>query len=365
MNKLIEEYYKSGGLIKKTKANTKLLKNEELYQLLKKPKKDKGKEIPHMEKIEDFSVMQCDILYLPNDNGFKYALVCVDVGSGLTDAEALKERNAETTLKAFKKITNRKPLKDAPKYILQVDSGSEFKGVFADYIKSKGITIRVGLVGRSRQQALAESRNKTIAQGLFHRQTAQELLTEKPSTEWVDHLKTIIKIINKFQSKKLKAKTTDEPYIPKKTVMLSIGQPVRVQLDKPEDTAGRKLIGTFRATDIRWSRKLSKITNIIIDNDEPVMYQVDDKSVSYTFNQLQPVNEEKLQEPIGELVIQGKQSQYVVKAIKGKRKNKGKIEYQIQWKGYPKEKDYTWEKRTELIKNPLIKTLIDKYDSEN
>ena len=119
MNTFIEDYYKTGGLVK-SKGKNKLLKNEELYQLYKKPKKDTTKEVPHMQDIEANAVMQCDLLYLPDDRNYKYALVCVDVGSGLTDAEPLKERDAAAVLAAFKKITSREPLKNSPTYILQI-----------------------------------------------------------------------------------------------------------------------------------------------------------------------------------------------------------------------------------------------------
>ena len=361
MNKFIEEYYKTGGLVK-SKNKDKILKNEELYQLLKKPKKDKGGEIPHMQDIEKNAVMQSDLLYLPDDKGYKYALVCVDVGSGKTDAEPLKERDADSVLQAFKKITSRAPLKNSPEYMLQCDSGVEFKGVFSTYVKSKGITIRVGEVGRSRQQAIAESRNKTIAEALFHRQVGQELLTEQVSKEWTSHLKTVIKVINKWQDEKTEPKKTHEPYIPKKTVMLSVGQPVRIILEEPLDTSGTKLHGGFRATDIRWSRKISKVSNIIIDEGEPLLYQLDDKPTSYTFNQLQVVDEAKLSEPPAS-VIEGTPETYVVKAIKDKRTENRKIQYRVQWKGYPNEADWTWEPKTELIKKPLIKKLIEKYEA--
>ena len=367
MNKFLEEYYKTGGLVKPKKDKDKLLQHEEVHQLLKKPKNDKGKEVPHMENIEPMAVCQCDLLYLPDDKGFKFALVMVDVGSGLTDAEPLKERDADSVLKAYKKITAREPLKDAPKFILQCDSGVEFKAGFATYVKSKGVTIRVGEVGRSRQQAIAESRNKTIAEALFHRQVSQELLTELPSTEWVSHLKTVIKVINKFQNEKDKTKNkkTHEPYIPKKTILLAIGDSVRIQLEEPLDTAGRKLHGGFRATDIRYSRAIYKISNIIIDDDQPVMYQLEGGSqTSYTYNQLQFVNEAKLNEPPAS-VIEGTPDTYVVKAIKDKRTHQRKIQYLIQWKGYSKPEDFTWEPKTELIKNGLIKKLIEKYESEN
>jgi hypothetical protein len=195
--------------------------------------------------------------------------------------------------------------------------------------------------------------------------TGQELLTNETSKEWVNRLKVVIKAINQYQKTKKPKIESKDPYIPDKTVMLSIGQTVRVQLNKPVDTFSNKLHGTFRASDIRWSRKLSKITNIIIDNAEPLMYQVDDKPTSYTFNQLQVVDEKKIKEPEGISTIEGKPTTYIVKAIKGKRKEKGKIQYLVQWKGYPKESDYTYEPKTELIKNPLVKELITEFENKN
>ena len=122
---LIEDYYKTSGL-KKTPKGTKrgdVLKDEELFQLYKTPKKDKGNSAPHIDKqdIEPKAILQADLIYLPDDKGFRFALVCVDINTGYTDAEPIKERDAETTLKAFKKITSREPLKDAPKYVLQTE----------------------------------------------------------------------------------------------------------------------------------------------------------------------------------------------------------------------------------------------------
>ena len=96
---------------------------------------------------------------------------------------SLKERDATTVLNAYKKITNREPLKGCPHYILQTDSGSEFRGVFATHIKKQGIYQRYGNVGRSRQQAFAEQRNKVIGQALFTRMLGQELLTDVEDTQ--------------------------------------------------------------------------------------------------------------------------------------------------------------------------------------
>ena len=142
-----------------------------------------------------------------------------------------------------------------------------------------------------------------IGQALFTRMLGQELLTDVEDTQWTNHLKNVIKYYNIFQKNKNKEKKKNvdkAPYIPKDTVLLSIGQPVRVMLDKPVDTFERKLIGNFRATDIRWSRKISYISNIIIDNGQPALYQLDNqKTPAYTINQLQPIDEKNVREPPG------------------------------------------------------------------
>ena len=122
---LIEDYYKTSGLKKIPKGTKRgdVLKDEELFQLYKTPKKDKGNSAPHIDKqdIEPKAILQADLIYLPDDKGFRFALVCVDINTGYTDAEPIKERiygDAESTLKAYKKITAREPLKDAPRYVL-------------------------------------------------------------------------------------------------------------------------------------------------------------------------------------------------------------------------------------------------------
>ena len=121
--KEIEKYYKYSGLAK-IKDKNKVLRNQELFNILKTPTKDKGAQVPHMNDIQPNCVYQADLIYLPTDpDGSKFALVVVDVSTGKTDAEPLKERNAEAVLKAIKTIFNRKILIE-PKYILQTDNGS-------------------------------------------------------------------------------------------------------------------------------------------------------------------------------------------------------------------------------------------------
>ena len=53
----------------------------------------------------------------------------------------------------------------------------------------------------------------------------------------------------------------------------------------------KRLHGTFRSSDIRWSRDIKTITNIILKPGFPVMYQIGDEPFQRTRNQIQVVEE--------------------------------------------------------------------------
>ena len=87
------------------------------------------------------AILQADLIYLPDDNGFRFALVCVDISTGYTDAEPVKERDAETVLKAYKKITSREPLKNTPRYVLQTDGELSLKAFFIVMLLKRALPI--------------------------------------------------------------------------------------------------------------------------------------------------------------------------------------------------------------------------------
>ena len=92
----IDAYYKNSGLPQKSPKGTKrsdVLKHQELYQLYQTPKRDKKGNAPHIDKqdIESKAILQADLIYLTDDNGYRFALVCVDINTGYTtDAEPIK-----------------------------------------------------------------------------------------------------------------------------------------------------------------------------------------------------------------------------------------------------------------------------------
>ena len=85
--------------------------NKLLNNLLKKPKKDSGNNMPHFIVEGPNISQQADLLFLPNDDGFKYSLVVTDIYNSKTDAEPLKNKSAEDVKKAFETIYKRGILK--------------------------------------------------------------------------------------------------------------------------------------------------------------------------------------------------------------------------------------------------------------
>ena len=237
----VKEFYTNflTSAIKKKKD----LENEILYNLYKKSR-EKKIEMPSIQAILPNVVQQADLLYLPNDDGFKYCLTLVDVGSRLFDAVPLKDRTSKAVLDGFKILYKQRVL-HLPARTIQFDSGTEFKDKVKKYFEEQGINIRVSQTGRHRQQALIEARNLTLGKALMMRMSAEELITHEPSRDWVEFLPCVVKAMNKHFGrklayiKKLIKKQDDAPYTcsGKNCELIPVGTPVRFALDEPVDTA--------------------------------------------------------------------------------------------------------------------------------
>lgn len=338
--------------------------------LLTAPKKDRGVNAPHIPQIYEKNFMhQADLLFLPHDGKNKYALVVVDVGSREVDAEPLTSKQPGEITKAFEKIYKRDIL-DYPT-ILQIDAGNEFKGAATTWFKKQKIITRTAKVGRHRQQALVEAKNKMIAQRLFKRMLQQEILTGYPSNQWVVDLPEAIKDINQKVIKTAKKKKKDK-YADVFRCMgdacnvYEQGMKVRVALDVPRDyLSNKRLHGKFRATDIRFSITPHTITSTLIRPGSPVLYFIDnDMTTGYTKSQLIPFNDEKVEANASQVIrpVNKKNGHdvFVIDKIINKRKYRNRIEYLVTWKGYP-DSEATWEKRTVLIED--APDLVEEYEN--
>ena len=272
----------------------KLIKNKDptkdtkdLESLYKQPHTERKDEEPHFSVYKENYAQQADLLFLPSDNGFKYALVVVDDHSKKCDAVPLRSKDTDAVLKAIIKIYNRGILK-YPK-VLEIDSGSEFKGSFKLHFIEKGIKVHVGLVGRHRTQALVEMKNKYIGSIIHKIQAQAELDSGKTNRKWVSYLPEIIGEINKNLPKPKTTQENDFPIISKSNKnLLGIGENVRLLLDHPEEISGKRLIGDkFRSSDIRWTRQVYKVKETILKPDSPPLYLTNKDTVARTRGQLQ------------------------------------------------------------------------------
>jgi hypothetical protein len=258
----------------------------ELHSLFKQPKKEA--DMARFQVFKPNLIQQADILFITNDHGYKYILVVVDDHSKKCDAEKLKNKDSSSVLKALKKIYDRDILK-IPQQI-EVDDGSEFKGEVKKWFNENNVRVRVALPNRHRQQGIVERKNQVIGTLIHQIQTHKELQSGKINREWIKILPDIIKEINENLPKPLTQPISESPISNNYNKELyGIGQPVRIQLDHPIDTLGKKLHGKFRSTDMRWTREVFKITQVLLKQGSPPLYLTDKTNeVAYTKEQLQP-----------------------------------------------------------------------------
>jgi hypothetical protein len=258
----------------------------ELHSLFKQPKKEH--DMARFQVFKPNLVQQTDILFITNDHGYKYILVVVDDHSKKCDAEKLKNKDCTSVLKALKKIYDRDILK-IPQQI-EVDDGSEFKGIVKKWFNDNNVRVRVALPNRHRQQGIVERKNQVIGTLIHQIQTHKELQSGKINRQWIDVLPDIIKEINENLPKPLTAPISESPISNSYNKELyGIGHPVRIQLDHPIDTQGKKLHGKFRSTDMRWTREVFKITQVLLKQGSPPLYLTDKTNeVAYSKEQLQP-----------------------------------------------------------------------------
>ena len=349
----IREFYND------TKKNAK--NNTELNMLYKKPVAETSKYMPKAQVFVKDVYYQADVLYMPEDKGFKYMLVCCDMFDGTTDAEPIKKVDSKEVLKAFKSIFKRKYL-NYPSFIT-FDKGNEFNdNELVNYFKKNKTNIKYAISGRSRQLANVERANQKIATILFKRMASQELITGETSKEWVDDLKLLIEVINEHKKKPLTQELNPLPIVDKYSGnLLSIGQKVRLLLDKPINTTNNaKLYGKFRSTDIKWTPQIYKITEVLLKPGQVPLYLTDSNdNVGRTKNQLSIVKDNE-EEPNAKY-IRGNPEHYIISKIVNRKVENKKVFYFVKWKGYD-DKDNSWVPSSELDRTKTLKEMKKEYN---
>lgn len=337
--------------------------NTELNQLYKNPKPETGINMPISQVFTKNIYYQADLLYMPEDEKFKYILVCVDMYDNTVDAEPLKNREQKDILDAFKLIFKRKYLK-FPKFIT-FDKGSEFGEKVKEYFIKNKTNVKYALTNRHRMLANVERMNQTLGIILFKRMTSQELLTGEINKNWISDLPELIKVLNDEPRKVLNQEISDLPLIDKYNgKLLTIGDKVRISLDYPiNNTNHKRLNGNFRSTDIKFSPTIYTITEVLIKPGFPPLYLTSkNDNVARTKNQLSKVlDDEKTPNPD---YIRDDTEYHIVEKIINRKIENRKTFYLIKWKGLPNDKN-SWIHVDELNRTKELKDMKNKFNSQH
>jgi Integrase core domain len=263
--------------------------NKTLDELYKQPTKERDK--AQFQVFKSNLIQQADLLYVPNDSGYKYILVVVDDHSRKLDAEKLRNKDSSTIVKAFEKIYNRHIL-ELPKDTIELDSGVEFKNNdIRNYFDKHNVRIRYALVGRHRAEALVERKNQILGTLIHRIQAHKELETGRTNKQWIKYLPDLVREINNHLPKPINEAISSDPIINDyNKKLLEKGYSVRVLLDYPIDMNNKRLYGNFRSGDIRWSPQIYKITEVLLKPGMPPEYlTTKTNQVAYSKEQLQLV----------------------------------------------------------------------------
>lgn len=324
-----------------------------LSNLLKPPKKEKGKNKPHITNTsgKPNATHYTDLIFMPKTKkGNRYILTVVDIATSKMDAIPLKGKSSELTLKAMQSIYKRKYLNKPT--ILHTDDGTEFKGVFKRWMEKNDVILITAKVGRHRQQAPVESMNNRIVSVLNRYMMAVELQTNETFREWDTIMDKLVRLMNEQYSHK--PVDTSNKVLSRcqgdSCNLLAVGTKVRHVLDYPRDIEGRRLHGEFRTGDMRFDPNVKTITTIKLLPTQPPLYVLDgDFSVSYTKEQLQAVHDYEKNVEVKE---------FIVESIVDKRKVKKETQYKIKYK----DGSVKWIDEKKVLK--VDPKLVKKYNDE-
>ena len=179
------------------------LDREPAYQIYKpKPRRVK---YPHYNQSQPNHTHQIDLLILPNDGEYKYALTIVDIASRYKEAEPVKTKMATESSNAIQRIYDRSPL-EYPKWIM-CDKGREFMGAFTKLMNNNNVKVSRSL--NKKHVAFVERFNRTLAEKLFIYQYKEEMDTKETNREWVARLPGVVEATNDEETRMIGMKPVD------------------------------------------------------------------------------------------------------------------------------------------------------------
>ena len=279
--------------------------------LMKKPNPKARKLHNHFNISTPNELHQLDILHLPSDNKFMYALTLVDVASRYKEARPLRNKRGETIVKALDDIYAKNKHLSIPIKI-NTDKGSEFVNKwFREYCEQNDI---IHIVNEpSNHLSFVENFNRELAKAIFKRQHKEEIKNGKLNKKWTQWLINDVLLMNNKISSMIKMKPVDaikltEVEQPKNDFTkadikksLPLGTAVRRLLNKDEilNVLDNKItVEKRRSTDPYWSLDIYEITSVIKKPDALALHRIADADANgviqtyphlFTYWQLQKV----------------------------------------------------------------------------
>jgi hypothetical protein len=325
--------------------------NDEIItsNLLKRPQHEKNSEHASYKVGRKNALHQCDILYLPDDDGYKYLFVVIDVATRLMDCRKLTDRTASQCRDAIKSIYTSKKYITFPMELMH-DDGSEFKGVFDEYVRDNGVSVIVPtLVGKKQIMAVVEWANKVIGECLNRIMFAQEYIYHDTIKWWTDSLEKVVVAFNEVYKRDPIVVSGNTPPVGNDVEVLTVGTRVRVMLYRPElqfDQDYKLDKSKFRVGDQRWDKDITRIRSVRILPGQPVLYRVEKYPTgpSFTRKHLQLVPETEF-EPDPSIL-----TKHIPERIIEKRRLRGKVQYLVKWRGFELDRERDWVDHAELKK---------------
>ena len=252
------------------------------------------------------------------NQGFRYVLTCIDILSKYAWAIPLKSKKSEDIVNAFKTIfSTRKPK------ILQTDRGTEFKNFkFQKFLKQEGV--RFFTTFNNTKASVVERFNRTLKTKMW------KYFTQNHTYHYLNVLDELLQSYNKTyhsSTKKAPVEVTPEnergvwltlfgniENFKRKPFIFNVGDTVRVSKQKL----------TFeKGYETNWTEELFVVTECV--RRDPPEYRIKDlldEPIQGTFyaQELQKVEPKK---------------DYAIEKILKKRMRKGRLEYEVKFKGYP------------------------------
>jgi hypothetical protein len=162
----------------------------------------------------------------------------------------------------------------------RTDSGTEFQGVFDQYLYNSFILHKVSLTARHTQTASVESLNRTINILITNYLNYVRVKTGKGFDEWTDVLDNIRQQLNAYRKVDLEElrKKVKPPTVAFSTLKpkYKLGDLVHRLLDYPKNSLNEKLGGNFRVGDLHFDPIPDKIVQIyLMEGNVNIRYMLD------------------------------------------------------------------------------------------